>query len=82
LLFAFSHCQIKSAQQAALKAARRLTTDLRITSLRVANRGQNLSYEIVRRTRNGLAHIKATDTTALVPGDLIQVTSGEDNSGI
>jgi exopolysaccharide production protein ExoF len=69
-------------QEASLKAARRLTNDLRIATLRYAGKGQNVSYEIIRRTRHGTSRNKVTETTELTPGDLIQVTSGEEGSGI
>jgi len=68
--------------EATLKAARRITNDLRIATLRFSNKGQNVSYEIVRRTRQGTSRSKVTETTELVPGDLIQVTSAEEGSGI
>ncbi len=69
-------------QEAVLMAARRLTSDLRIASLRGARMTQNLAYEILRRGREGTSRIKATETTELTPGDLVQVTSPEDVSGI
>jgi len=71
-----------SEQEASLKAARRMTNDLRIATLRFAGKGQNVSYEVIRRTRGGTTRNKVTEITELVPGDLIQVTSGEDGSGI
>ena len=69
-------------QEAIFKAARRMTNDLRIATLRFSSRGQNVSYEIIRRTRHGTLQNKVTETAELVPGDLIQVTSVEDGSGI
>jgi exopolysaccharide production protein ExoF len=68
-------------QEATLKAARRLTSDLRIASLRMASTGQDLSYEIIRRGRSGSSRLKADQTAELVPGDLIKVISTGDNSG-
>jgi hypothetical protein len=68
-------------QEATLKAARRLTSDLRIASLRMASTGQDLSYEIIRRGRSGSSRIRAVQTDELVPGDLIQVISTGDDSG-
>lgn len=68
-------------QEASLKAARRLTSDLRIATLRFSGKGQNVSYEIIRRTRHGTSRNKVNETTELAPGDLIQVI-GEDGSGI
>ena len=65
-----------------MKAARRMTNDLRIATLRFAGKGQNVSYEVIRRTRNGTSRSKVAETTELIPGDLIQVTSGEESSGI
>ena len=68
-------------QEASLKAARRMTSDLRIATLRFSGKGQNVSYEIIRRTRHGTSRNKVNETTELSPGDLIQVI-GEDGSGI
>jgi exopolysaccharide production protein ExoF len=69
-------------QEASLKGARRITSDLRIATLRFSSTGQSLSYEIIRRTRHGTSRNKVSETTKLVPGDLIQVTGGENSSGM
>jgi protein involved in polysaccharide export with SLBB domain len=68
-------------QEAGIKTAQRLTSDLRIAALRISRSGQNLAYEIVRRGRQGASRITAAETTTLVPGDLIQV-SNTDQTGI
>lgn len=60
-------------QEATLKAARRLISDLRIASIRIPSKNEKLTYVIMRRKRDGLSQIPAAETTELVPGDLIQV---------
>jgi polysaccharide biosynthesis/export protein ExoF len=67
-------------QSVSLRSAQQLLADLRIASLRLGGKDQRLTYDIIRRTRQGIRRNTASETTALYPGDLIQVTDGRNGS--
>jgi protein involved in polysaccharide export with SLBB domain len=62
-------------QEASLKAARHILSDLRIASIRGPGKNESSTYVIVRRNSGGLSQFPATETAELIPGDLIRVNS-------
>jgi protein involved in polysaccharide export with SLBB domain len=56
-----------------IAGTRRLISDYQLSAIRSDSEGDNFSFEIVRRSRAGLKHIIATETTPLMPGDLVRV---------
>jgi exopolysaccharide production protein ExoF len=58
-----------------IAGSRRLISDYQLSAIRSDSEGDNFSFEIVRRTRAGLKRIIATETTELIPGDLVRVST-------
>jgi len=68
-------------QQLAIRASQRLIADARVASLRLEPGLQNVSFTIVRRSREGVQRIAALEDTELMPGDLVRVSNNSVPSG-
>ena len=62
-------------QYVAMGASQRLISDFKLASFRLESGNGNVSFGIVRRSREGTRIIPASETTELVPGDLVRVSS-------
>jgi exopolysaccharide production protein ExoF len=60
--------------ESTVSASRRLCADLRSAFYRMTTAGRNVSFEIIRRGREGAQRIKAVETTELAPGDLVKLS--------
>jgi hypothetical protein len=59
--------------EAAIAGSQRLIAEFAESALNDGLKRSDTSFEIMRRTRRGLTHVEASESSELVPGDLVRV---------